>query len=77
MHREAKGFVEGAYDVAEQYLLSAGSRDSARLLAEAFLKWGTPSSTFGLFALRGVIPYAIFFGPVFLLTKDRQIPRKR
>ncbi|KAH6909235.1 cytoplasmic protein [Coprinopsis sp. MPI-PUGE-AT-0042] len=48
---------EGAYDIAEPYLLSSGSRDSARLLAEAFLKWGIPKDVFGLFALRGTLPY--------------------
>ncbi|EAU85251.2 cytoplasmic protein [Coprinopsis cinerea okayama7 len=48
---------EGSFDLAEPYLLAAGTRDSARLLAEMFLRWGASSSTYGPFALRGVIPY--------------------
>lgn len=50
---------EGQLDVAEQHLLSSGTRDSARLLADVYLKWAGSSSSnsLGLFALRGTIPY--------------------
>ncbi|TEB27088.1 cytoplasmic protein [Coprinellus micaceus] len=51
-------FKEGQYDIAEQHLLASGTRDSARLLADAFLQWaGSGAANFGLFALRGTIPY--------------------
>jgi len=52
-------FKEEAYDIAEPYLLSAGTRDSARQLAEMFLRWAAATSAYGLFALRGAIPYLL------------------
>ncbi|KAJ3784706.1 hypothetical protein GGU10DRAFT_357074 [Lentinula aff. detonsa] len=48
---------EGSFEAAEPHLLASGSRDSARLLAEMFIQWATPTNTFGPFALRGTIPY--------------------
>ncbi|KAJ3827218.1 hypothetical protein F5878DRAFT_440915 [Lentinula raphanica] len=50
-------YKEGSFAAAEPHLLASGSRDSARLLAEMFIQWATPSATFGPFALRGTIPY--------------------
>ncbi|KAF5367141.1 hypothetical protein D9758_003874 [Tetrapyrgos nigripes] len=50
-------YKEGAFEGAEPRLLASGSRDSARLLADMFIQWGTPSSIFGPFALRGTLPY--------------------
>ncbi|RXW25562.1 hypothetical protein EST38_g355 [Candolleomyces aberdarensis] len=50
-------FKEGLLDAAEQHLLSSGTRDSARLLADVFLQWAGSGPGFGLFAIRGVIPY--------------------
>ncbi|KAH7104223.1 hypothetical protein BKA62DRAFT_693917 [Auriculariales sp. MPI-PUGE-AT-0066] len=51
---------EGSYPEAEPYLLTAGKRDSARLLATVFTDWAAATGTsqdLGPFALRGVIPY--------------------
>ncbi len=48
--------VEGNFDTAEPYLLAAGKRDSARLLAEAFVEWAGPEGPAGAFALRGTLP---------------------
>ncbi|KIK58047.1 hypothetical protein GYMLUDRAFT_246414 [Collybiopsis luxurians FD-317 M1] len=50
-------YREGSFEAAEPHFLASGSRDSARLLAEMFIQWATPSGTFGPFALRGTIPY--------------------
>jgi hypothetical protein len=50
-------YKEGAFEVAEVHLLASGKRDSARLLAEMFLHWALPSQVYGLFAIRGTIPY--------------------
>lgn len=50
-------YKEGSFEAAEPHFLASGSRDSARLLAEMFIQWATPTSTFGPFALRGTIPY--------------------
>ncbi|KAF9266524.1 cytoplasmic protein [Marasmius fiardii PR-910] len=50
-------YKEGHFEAAEPHLLGAGTRDSARLLAEIFIQWGTPSKTFGALGLRGTIPY--------------------
>ncbi|KAF9026484.1 DUF410-domain-containing protein [Hymenopellis radicata] len=47
---------EGLYDQAEPYLLAAGTRDAARLLADTYIAWSS-SANRGLFALRGVLPY--------------------
>ncbi|KAJ8072065.1 hypothetical protein PM082_015623 [Marasmius tenuissimus] len=52
-------YKEGQFEAAEPHLLASGSRDSARALAEMFIQWGTPTETFGSFALRGTIPYLI------------------
>jgi golgi to ER traffic protein 4 len=51
---------EGAFEVAEGHLLASGKRDSARLLAEMFIHWALPNQVYGLFALRGTIPYVTF-----------------
>ncbi|PIL35636.1 hypothetical protein GSI_02365 [Ganoderma sinense ZZ0214-1] len=50
-------YKEGSFDAAEPYLLAAGKRDSARLLAEAFVQWAGPEGPAGVFALRGTLPY--------------------
>jgi len=50
-------YKEGAFEAAEVHLLAAGKRDSARLLAEMFLHWALPNQVYGLFAIRGTIPY--------------------
>ncbi|KAE9388286.1 hypothetical protein BT96DRAFT_927188 [Gymnopus androsaceus JB14] len=52
-------YKEGSFEAAEPHFLASGSRDSARLLAEMFIQWATPTSTFGPFALRGTIPNAL------------------
>ncbi|PPQ63216.1 hypothetical protein CVT24_005676 [Panaeolus cyanescens] len=49
-------YKEGSFEAAEPHLLASGKRDSARLLADMFIEWGTPSGKFGVFALRGIIP---------------------
>jgi len=48
---------EGAFESAEVHFLASGKRDSARLLAEMFIEWAAPSNTYGVFSLRGTIPY--------------------
>ncbi|KAF5393607.1 hypothetical protein D9757_000020 [Collybiopsis confluens] len=50
-------YKEGSFEAAEPHFLASGSRDSARLLAEEFIQWASPSGTFGPFALRGILPY--------------------
>ena len=55
---------EGAFEAAEGHLLASGKRDSARLLAEMFLHWAMPNEVYGLFAIRGTIPYVKFFPSV-------------
>ncbi|EJF64717.1 hypothetical protein DICSQDRAFT_80364 [Dichomitus squalens LYAD-421 SS1] len=50
-------YKEGTFDAAEPYLLNAGKRDSARVLAETFIEWAGPEGPVGAFALRGTIPY--------------------
>ncbi|KAF9072628.1 cytoplasmic protein [Rhodocollybia butyracea] len=50
-------YKEGSFETAEPHFLASGSRDSARLLAEMFIQWATPSGNFGPFALRGILPY--------------------
>ncbi|KAJ3516513.1 hypothetical protein NLJ89_g1075 [Agrocybe chaxingu] len=52
-------YKEGSFENAEQHFLSSGKRDSARLLAEMFIQWATPENAFGVFALKGSIPYLI------------------
>ena len=52
-------FTEGLLDAAEPHLLSSGTRDSARLLADVFLQWAGSGPGFGLFAIRGVIPFVL------------------
>lgn len=48
---------------AEPHLLAAGTRDSARLLAQVYFDWAKASNSLeshaGTFALRAVLPYAI------------------
>ncbi|KAK1221953.1 hypothetical protein PQX77_015243 [Marasmius sp. AFHP31] len=58
-HISDEEIAEGQFEAAEPHLLASGSRDSARALAEMFIQWGTPSESFGSFALRGTIPYLI------------------
>ena len=53
-------FSEGAFEAAEVHLLASGKRDSARLLAEMFIHWALPNQVYGLFAIRGTIPYVNF-----------------
>lgn len=48
--------AEGSFDAAEPFLLAAGKRDSARLVAEMFLEWAGPEGPAGAFALRGTLP---------------------
>ncbi|KDR78676.1 hypothetical protein GALMADRAFT_1262381 [Galerina marginata CBS 339.88] len=50
-------YKEGAFDVAEVHFLASGKRDSARLLAEMFIQWAAETKSYGIFALRGTIPY--------------------
>ncbi|KAF5327502.1 hypothetical protein D9619_004982 [Psilocybe cf. subviscida] len=50
-------YKEHVFDVAEVHFLAAGKRDSARLLAEMFIQWAAPTNSYGLFALRGTVPY--------------------
>jgi len=50
-------YKEGAFEAAEVHLLASGKRDSARLLAEMFIHWALPNQFYGLFAIRGTIPY--------------------
>ena len=58
-------FSEGAFEVAEVHLLASGKRDSARLLAEMFIQWASPNQVYGLFAIRGTIPYVKFPPSIF------------
>ncbi|EJD37312.1 DUF410-domain-containing protein [Auricularia subglabra TFB-10046 SS5] len=52
-------YKEGAFVQAEPHLLSAGKRDSARLLGQLLAEWSKAgsSSDLGLFAARGTLPY--------------------
>ncbi|KAF8963155.1 hypothetical protein BDZ97DRAFT_1662118 [Flammula alnicola] len=50
-------YKEGAFEAAEVRFLASGKRDSARLLAEMFIQWAASTSAYGVFALRGTIPY--------------------
>lgn len=54
--------LEGNFVGAEPHLLSSGTRDSARLLAHVYSDWAKATNTLGshagIFALRGVLPYA-------------------
>ncbi|KAF9007461.1 cytoplasmic protein [Cyathus striatus] len=52
-------FKDGQFEQAEPHLLASGKRDSARLLADMFIQWGKPSGEFGVFALRGTLPYLL------------------
>ncbi|EMD31290.1 hypothetical protein CERSUDRAFT_119842 [Gelatoporia subvermispora B] len=52
-------YKDGLFDAAEPHLLAAGKRDSARLLAQMFVKWATTGGTPGTFALRGTVPYLL------------------
>ena len=54
--RNWRRISEGTLDAAEPHFLSAGKRDSARLLAEMFVEWAGPDGPAGAFALRGTIP---------------------
>ncbi len=49
---------------AEPHLLAAGTRDSARLLAQVYFDWAKASNSLeshaGTFALRAVLPYAAY-----------------
>ena len=53
---------EGDFVGAEPHLLAAGTRDSARLLAQVYFDWAKESNSLkshaGTFALRAVLPYA-------------------
>jgi hypothetical protein len=54
--------LEGNFVGAEPHLLSSGTRDSARLLAQVYSDWAKATNTLeshaGIFALRGILPYA-------------------
>jgi hypothetical protein len=47
---------EGVFDLAEPHLLSSGTRDSARILAEMMMQWCGTKHAPGPFALHGTIP---------------------
>lgn len=51
-------FKDGDLYGAEPHFLASGQRDSARILAEMFLKW-SDGEKLGLFALRGSLPYLL------------------
>jgi hypothetical protein len=57
-----KTSLEGNFVGAEPHLLSSGTRDSARLLAHVYSDWAKATNTLGshagIFALRGILPYA-------------------
>lgn len=54
--------LEGNFVGAEPHLLSSGTRDSARLLAQVYFDWAKVTNSLGshagIFALRGILPYA-------------------
>jgi len=50
-------YKEGSFEAAEVHFLASGKRDSARLLSQMFVEWATPTVAYGVFALRGTIPY--------------------
>ncbi|KAF8645850.1 hypothetical protein AX16_007508 [Volvariella volvacea WC 439] len=50
-------YKEGEFPAAEPHFLASGQRDSARLLADAFIQWASSVEHYGEFALRGVLPY--------------------
>ncbi|KAH9997148.1 cytoplasmic protein [Russula compacta] len=56
-------YKEGDLVGAEPYLLASGTRDSARLLAQAYFDWAKASNSLkshaGIFALRGILPYLL------------------
>ncbi|KAI0258365.1 hypothetical protein BC834DRAFT_911820 [Gloeopeniophorella convolvens] len=56
-------FKEGDLDGAEPHLLAAGTRDSARLLAQVYFDWVKASRSLeshaGIFALRGVLSHLL------------------
>jgi hypothetical protein len=51
---------------AEPHLLASGTRDSARLLAQVYFDWAKATNSLGshagIFALRGILPCALFSG---------------
>ncbi|KAF9532683.1 hypothetical protein CPB83DRAFT_807138 [Crepidotus variabilis] len=48
---------DGSFEAAEPHFLASGKRDSARSLSEMFIQWAEPTQAYGIFALRGTIPY--------------------
>ncbi|KZW03437.1 DUF410-domain-containing protein [Exidia glandulosa HHB12029] len=52
-------YKDGAFAQAEVHLLSAGKRDSARILGQMFAEWASssPETVPSLFAARAVFPY--------------------
>ncbi|KAH9481875.1 Golgi to ER traffic protein 4 [Psilocybe cubensis] len=50
-------YKEGSFEAAETHFLASGKRDSARLLADMFLQWAAETSSYGVFSVRGTIPY--------------------
>ncbi|KAI0703769.1 hypothetical protein BC835DRAFT_1404009 [Cytidiella melzeri] len=50
-------YKEGAFETAELHYLAAGTRDSARTLAQMYVEWSSTGGAPGAFALRGTIPY--------------------
>lgn len=59
---------EGSFEAAEVHFLASGKRDSARLLSQMFIEWATPTGAYGIFALRGTIPYALVFPMAHMLN---------
>lgn len=56
-------YKEGNFVGAEPHLLSSGTRDSARLLAQVYSDWAKATNTLGshagIFALRAILPYLL------------------
>ena len=50
-------YKEHDFAAAEPYLLSSGSRDSARLLASMLFEWSRSGAEPGAYASRGTIPF--------------------
>jgi hypothetical protein len=55
--------LEGNFVGSEPHLLASGTRDSARLLALVYFDWAKATNSLeshaGIFALRGILPYAL------------------
>lgn len=60
------------FEAAEIHYLSSGKRDSARALSEMFIQWAEPTQAYGVFSIRGTIPYVLEFS--FLFFKKKSYP---